>query len=302
MIECRQVVEDLVHFHYGEVDPAREPLVREHVAHCDSCSRELEALEATVSLTRGVAAPPLPEEVRERLWARIEGRRAGAFEALWAVFTPMMLGAGTCLVSLYPLYHFNVIGTMDPRLLILGAVIWASLYNSVFTSILHHARLRRLLAPSPSPAVPVPGRVEEPEESGGIRIQAVVYGLLVAFTGLFWSALVVVGPASTRSAGIQAAGGLTSLSIAVLGLVGLGIGVFEKRHAFATSTLVASIYCALGTPALFMISHGMMAPGSILRGSASIMVIAIMGTFVGTRLQVATAGVLATRTRASRSH
>lgn len=292
MIDCRQVVEDLVHLHYGEVDPAREPQLREHVAHCDACSREAAALEAAVSLTRSVAAPPLPEEVRERLWARIEGRRAGAFEALWAVFIPMTLGVGTCLVSLYPLYHFNVLATMDPGVLILGAVVWASLYNSVFTSILHHARLRRLLAPSPSPAVPIPGAVEEPEDSRGVRIQAVVYGLLVAFTGLFWSAMVLVGPAATRSAGIQAAGGLTSLSIAVLGLVGLGIGVFEKRHAFATSTLVASIYCALGTPALFMISHGMMAPGSILRGSASILAITIMGTFVGTRLQGSTSAYL----------
>lgn len=291
-MRCEDVVEELVHFEVGEVSPEVHVEVRTHVQDCDGCSRELEALRGALSLTRAVTAPPLPEPVRERLWARIEAQRAGAFEALWSVFSPILLGVGTCLVSLYPLHHFGVLDQMERTTLILGGVIWASLYNSVFTTILHHARLRQLLQPPcPSTAGPSP-RVSEPEESRGIRIQSVVYGLLVAFTGLFWSAVLVIGPGATRAPTVQTAPAVLGLSIAVLGLVGLGIGVYERSHAYATALLVSALYCALGTPALYMISHGHLAPAETLQGTLSVILICLGGTYVGRRLEASTQGAL----------
>ncbi len=286
-LRCDRVRTELVHYHFGEVEPAIAEAMGRHVETCDGCAQELEALRTTLDMTQGFRAPALPEEVRERLWARVEARRGGAMEAMWSVFSPMLLGVGTCLLSLYPLHHFDVLRRIETSTLVLAAVVWASLYNSVFTSILHHARLRRLLAPDPGEGrVPV-GEVDEPEETRGIRIQSVIYGLLVAFTGLFWAAMVVVGPGATRGPGTGVAPAMTSLSLGVLGMVGLGIGVHERSHAYATSILVSSLYCALGTPALYLITHGAMSPADVLRGSGSILFFCLAGTAVGRVIQAA---------------
>lgn len=287
-MRCEDVREELVHFHYGEVEGPSLEAIQDHLGACDACSRERDALENTLSLTRGAKAPPLPEAVRERLWARVEAKQAGLFEALWAIFVPMVLGGGTCLVSLYPLYHFHVLKGMDPSVVIFGAVVWASVFNSVFTSILHQARLRRLLAPpahSPGGAARV--EVDEPEASRGVRIQVVIYGLLVAFTGLFWAALVLIGPGATRGTlHVNTAQAMTALSVLVLSLVGFGIGLLEKHHAFTTSTLVSAIFCALGVPALLMISHGQIAPPQLLQGTACLLVSAWVATGLGRRLEM----------------
>jgi hypothetical protein len=284
-MDCSKVQEDLVHFHYGELDPGLVPRIEEHLLYCDECSRELDALECTLSFTRAAKAPPLPEAVRERLWARIEARRAGTLEALWGVFTPMVLGVGTCLLSLYPLHYFDMLSRTDPTILIVGSLIWASIYNSVFTSILHHWRLRRLLAP-PARGDSV-GEVSEPEEANGVRIQSVIYGLLISFTGLFWAALVLLGPGATRGYTGHTPETMTAISIGVLGLVGVGIGLLEKRHSLTTSTLVSSIYCALGIPALYMISHGQMSPRDTLVGASILMLTSLLGTALGQRLDAA---------------
>lgn len=286
-MRCEEVREELVHFHYGEVESAVLERIQDHLADCDDCAQERNALESTLALTQGATAPPLPEAVRERLWARVEAKQAGLFEALWAIFVPMVLGGGTCLLSLYPLHHFHVLKGMDPSVVILGAVVWASVFNSVFTSILHHARLRRLLAP-PVEAEGASGRfqVDEPEASRGVRIQVVIYGLLVAFTGLFWAALVLIGPGATRTLQINTAQAMTALSVLVLSLVGFGIGLLEKHHAFTTSTLVSAIFCALGVPALLMISHGQIAPSQLLQGTACLLVSAWVATGLGRRLEI----------------
>lgn len=286
-MRCEDVREELVHFHYGEVEPLVLERIEEHLGVCDHCARERDALVSTLSLTHGAKAPPLPEAVRERLWARVEAKQAGLFEALWAIFVPMVLGGGTCLVSLYPLHHFRVLHGMDPSVVILGAVAWASVFNSVFTSILHQARLRRLLAP-PAEVAGGAGRVEvdEPESARGVRIQVVIYGLLVAFTGLFWAALVLIGPGSTRTLHVNTAQAMTGLSVLVLSLVGFGIGLLEKHHAFTTSTLVSAIFCALGVPALLMISHGQIAPAQLLQGTACLLVSAWVSTGLGRRLEI----------------
>ena len=108
-MRCEDVREELVHLHYGEVEDSVLAHIQDHLAVCDACARERDALENTLSLTAGAKAPPLPEAVRERLWARVEAKQAGLFEALWAIFVPMVLGGGTCLLSLYPLHHFHVL-------------------------------------------------------------------------------------------------------------------------------------------------------------------------------------------------
>lgn len=288
-MNCEDVRGELVHLHYGEADEALVLPLREHVETCDACSRELHALEATLSMTQGRMAPPLPEAVRERLWARIDAKQAGLWEGLSAIFGPMLLGAGTCLVTLYPLYHFNMLARTDPLVLIVGAVIWASIYNSVCTSMVNHARLRRLLAPRAGPGgQEFVGEVSEPEAAQGVRIQTVVYGLLVAFTGLFWSALVVLGPGATRSlhGELNTPQMMTGLSMVVLAVVGFGIGALDKRHAFTTSTLVSAIFCALGVPALYMICHGLMAPAEIMRGTALLMATSLVATGIGRKVEL----------------
>ena len=285
-MRCEDVREELVHFHYGEVEDGLLETIHAHLASCDGCAQERDALESTLTLTHGAKAPPLPEEVRERLWARVEAKQAGLFEALWAIFVPMVLGGGTCLVSLYPLHHFHVLKGMDPSVVILGAVVWASVFNSVFTSILHQARLRRLLAPPAQPGRAARIEVDEPDASRGVRIQVVIYGLLVAFTGLFWAALVLIGPGATRTLQVNTPQAMTALSVLVLSLVGFGIGLLEKHHAFTTSTLVSAIFCALGVPALLMISHGQIAPAQLLQGTACLLVSAWVATGLGRRLEM----------------
>jgi hypothetical protein len=171
---------------------------------------------------------------------------------------------------------------------ILGTVVWASIYNSVFTSILHHARLRRLLAPTSGSA---PGQVSEPEASQGVRIRTVVYGLLVSFTGLFWAAVVLIGPGATRHVYGNTAAAMTGLSMTVLAVVGLGIGALEKRHAYTTATLVSALFCALGLPALYMISHGQMSPVPVLEGTAGLMLSCLLGTLLGHQCEGLLAGV-----------
>lgn len=280
-MNCPQVQEQLVDFLYQELDPEAEARVQAHVEGCDPCSRELHHLEGTLSLTRGVTVPPLPEAVREALWARIEAREESATEAVWSLFSPAVLGALTCLLSLYPLVHFGVAERIQPKLLVLGAVLWASIYNTVFASIFHHARLKRLLAPQALPGRGDPGGVEEPEEAQGVRIQVVVYGLLCAFTGTFWGTLLWIGPGATRSPFIETPSAMAGVALAVLTLVGFGIGVYERRHIFTSVALVSAIFCALGTPALFMICHGALEPTSVLSGTIGILVCSLLGGGLG---------------------
>lgn len=283
-MRCEDVQAELVHLHYGEAEPGVVAALEAHIAGCDSCATERHALEQTLSFTRGATAPALPEAVRERLWARVEAKQAGLFEALWSVFVPVVLGGGTCLLSLYPLHHFRALDGMDPGVLILGAVVWASIYNSVFTSILHHARLRRLLAPPATDAEAA--AVGEPEASQGVRIQVVVYGLLVAITGLFWAALVLIGPGATRTWRVDTAQAMTVLAVLVLSLVCFGIGLIERHHAFTTSTLVSALFCALGVPAIFMMTHGQLAPSGVLQGTSCLLVAGFVATGLGRRLEL----------------
>src|SRR5690606_22404428 len=109
--------------------------------------------------------------------------------------------------------------------------------------------------------------------------------LLLAFTGLFWAALVAIGPGATRTLHVNTAQAMTGLSVLVLSLVGFGIGLLEKHHAFTTSTLVSAIFCALGVPALLMISHGQIAPAQLLQGTACLLVSAWVCTGLGRRLE-----------------
>jgi anti-sigma factor RsiW len=68
---CHELLSQLSDYVDGELDDALCIEIERHMAECDRCHIVIDTLRKTVELYRSMPAPPLPEDVRERLLLRL---------------------------------------------------------------------------------------------------------------------------------------------------------------------------------------------------------------------------------------
>jgi hypothetical protein len=67
--------EDLVLYHYGEIDAGP---VERHLRDCDACRREYDQLRATLGAVDALPVPDRPADYAEQVWQRVQARTADA--------------------------------------------------------------------------------------------------------------------------------------------------------------------------------------------------------------------------------
>lgn len=74
MLRCRDIVELLVEYLDGALDPAMAHALEAHLADCQECTAFLNTYRGTVRMTRQLREEDLPAALRERLLAFLRQR------------------------------------------------------------------------------------------------------------------------------------------------------------------------------------------------------------------------------------
>lgn len=70
--KCRELLGDLSLYIDGEAEQALCDEIEAHMAECDNCRIMVDTLRKTVTLYRTVPAGPLPDDVEQRLYKRLD--------------------------------------------------------------------------------------------------------------------------------------------------------------------------------------------------------------------------------------
>ena len=71
--ECRKLLASLSEYVDGALDESICDVIEQHMGECERCEIVVDTLRKTVELYRAIApAPPVPDDVRARLFARLE--------------------------------------------------------------------------------------------------------------------------------------------------------------------------------------------------------------------------------------
>ncbi len=68
---CKALLGDLSDYIDGELPPELCAEIEKHLEQCENCRVVLNTTRRTIDLVQETAAGPLPEEVRERLFKRL---------------------------------------------------------------------------------------------------------------------------------------------------------------------------------------------------------------------------------------
>ncbi|MCL4504962.1 MAG: anti-sigma factor [Chloroflexi bacterium] len=69
---CRELLKSLSDFIDGNLDESLCVEIEKHMAECDRCQVVVDTLRKTVELYQNIyPAPPVPDEVRQRLFVRL---------------------------------------------------------------------------------------------------------------------------------------------------------------------------------------------------------------------------------------
>ncbi|MCS6849991.1 MAG: anti-sigma factor [Gemmataceae bacterium] len=72
MISCRELVEVLLDFVAGDLEPEHRQRVEAHLQECPPCGAYLQTYRLTIQLSRRLRLTPLPVEFEARLRALLE--------------------------------------------------------------------------------------------------------------------------------------------------------------------------------------------------------------------------------------
>jgi anti-sigma factor RsiW len=72
MITCRQLVELLIDYVSGELQPDHRALVDKHLGKCPPCVAYVETYQMTIRITRHLPTAPLPPGLHDRLLASLK--------------------------------------------------------------------------------------------------------------------------------------------------------------------------------------------------------------------------------------
>lgn len=70
--QCRELLGNLSLYIDGEAEQALCDEIEAHMAECDNCRIMVDTLRKTITLYRAAPAEPLPDEVEERLYKRLD--------------------------------------------------------------------------------------------------------------------------------------------------------------------------------------------------------------------------------------
>ena len=85
MSECREIRAKLGRFADGELAPASQASVRNHIQECSGCRNELHALQTLSTTLDRLISPPVPEGLAAAVMSGVRERPAAARRA-WSVF------------------------------------------------------------------------------------------------------------------------------------------------------------------------------------------------------------------------
>ena len=74
MLRCRDVVDLILSYLEGTLDPRERKAFEAHIADCTNCWRFLQTYRETVALGQQLRQEAIPPEVRERLEAFLRSR------------------------------------------------------------------------------------------------------------------------------------------------------------------------------------------------------------------------------------
>ena len=77
MLRCRDVVDLILTYLEGTLDPGERQAFESHIADCLSCWRFLQTYRETVALGQQLREEAIPTDVRERLGAFLRSRLPG---------------------------------------------------------------------------------------------------------------------------------------------------------------------------------------------------------------------------------
>lgn len=70
--ECQHLLHDLSLYLDGEASAALCAEIEQHLRECDNCRVMVDSLEKTVYLYQHLPQPELPDDVRERLYKKLD--------------------------------------------------------------------------------------------------------------------------------------------------------------------------------------------------------------------------------------
>jgi len=70
--ECRHLLEDLSPYLDGEASEAVCAEIEQHLIDCEDCRVMIDTLRKTVYLYRNLPQPEMPDQVRERLYKKLD--------------------------------------------------------------------------------------------------------------------------------------------------------------------------------------------------------------------------------------
>jgi len=77
MITCRQMIELLIDYVSGELQPDHKALVEKHLHRCPPCVAYVETYQLTIRITRQLPAAPIPKGLHEKLLACLQELKKG---------------------------------------------------------------------------------------------------------------------------------------------------------------------------------------------------------------------------------
>lgn len=76
MLTCKQFLEELNDYLDPSIDPETKRHLESHVCECPNCFVIVDTTVKTLRVFRGMEPQPIPEDLRNRLWAALERKMA----------------------------------------------------------------------------------------------------------------------------------------------------------------------------------------------------------------------------------
>jgi len=99
-MDCEKVRQELVAFVDGQLQEKEAQVLKDHLAGCQACARELELTEKAVELSRMHDAPVLSRDFERNFWARFEREKKRSFFDITAYLPRWVLAASAAAATL----------------------------------------------------------------------------------------------------------------------------------------------------------------------------------------------------------